>query len=100
MSERRLRSPVTRTQWRFFAMTGIGLIVALAGAACSGAGGTGGGGGSGAKTITLAAADNPQMADPKTLVSDLHNKHSDNTVKHLHLTEDPLRPHVTQDAAR
>src|SRR5438445_7110467 len=97
MSERRLRSPVTRTQWRFFAMTGIGLIVALAGAACSGAGGTAGGGGS--KTITLAAVDNPQMADLKTLVSDFQSKHSDITVKIVTLPEDQLRQQVTQDVA-
>src|SRR2546428_14021671 len=99
MSERRLRSPVTRTQWRFFAMTGIGLIVALAGAACSGAGGTGGGGGGGSKTITLAAVDNPQMADLKTLVSDFPNKHSDLTVKIVTLSHDQLRQQVTQDVA-
>jgi len=77
-------------------MTGIGLIVALAGAACSGAGGTGGGG---SKTITLAAVDNPQMADLKTLVSDFQSKHPDITVKIVTLPEDQLRQQVTQDVA-
>src|SRR5437870_8412458 len=99
MSERRLRSPVTRTQWRFFAMTGIGLIVALAGAACSGAGGAGGGGGGGSKTITLAAVDNPQMADLKSLVGEFQKAHSDITVKIVTLPEDQLRQQVTQDVA-
>src|SRR5436305_14302434 len=95
MSERRLRSPVTRTQWRFFAMTGIGLIVALAGAACSGAGGTGGGGGS--KTMTLAGVDNPQMADLKTLVSNFQSKQCDITVRIVTLPDDQARPQVPAD---
>ena len=62
MSDTKLGS----VQWRFVATTAIGLIVALAGSACAGAGG--GGGGSNSKTITLAAVDNPQMADLKQLV--------------------------------
>src|SRR5437868_8862412 len=84
-------------RWRFVATTAISLIVALAGSACSGAGG--GGGGSSSKTITLAAVDNPQMADLKTLVSDFQSKHSDITVKIVTLPEDQLRQQVTQDVA-
>ena len=79
-------------------MTGIGLIVALAGAACSGAGGTGGGGG-GSKTITLAAVDNPQMADLKKLVPDFESAHPDIQVNIVTLPEDQIRQQVTQDVA-
>ena len=75
MSDTKLGS----VQWRFVATTAIGLIVALAGSACAGAGG--GGGGSNSKTITLAAVDNPQMADLKGLVSEFQKAHSDITVK-------------------
>src|SRR5438128_1761797 len=95
MTDRKLGSPDPR--WRLVATTAIGLIVALAGAACSGAGGTGGGGGS--KTITIAAVDNPQMADLKNLVSDFHSAHSDIDVKIVTLPEDQLRQQVTQDVA-
>ncbi|TMD16230.1 MAG: sugar ABC transporter substrate-binding protein [Chloroflexi bacterium] len=95
MTDRKLGSPDPR--WRLVATTAIGLIVALAGAACSGAGGGGGGGSS--KTITIAAVDNPQMADLKNLVSDFQSKHSDITVKIVTLPEDQLRQQVTQDVA-
>src|SRR2546429_2149824 len=74
----------------------LGLMVALVGAACSGAGG---GGGGGSKTITLAAVDNPQMADLKGLVSEFQKAHSDITVKIVTLPEDQLRQQVTQDVA-
>src|SRR2546427_9589396 len=96
MSDSKQRSLGPPMRWRFFATTALGLIVALTGAACSGAGG---GGGGGSKTITLAAVDNPQMADLKTLVSDFQSKHSDITVKIVTLPEDQLRQQVTQDVA-
>jgi polyol transport system substrate-binding protein len=84
-------------RWRLFATTALGLIVALTGAACSGAGG--GGGGNSSKTITLAAVDNPQMADLKNLVGDFQSAHSDITVNIVTLPEDQLRQQVTQDVA-
>src|SRR5439155_1512410 len=59
----------------------------------------GGGGGSNSKTITLAAVDNPQMADLKGLVSEFQKAHSDITVKIVTLPEDQLRQQVTQDVA-
>jgi sorbitol/mannitol transport system substrate-binding protein len=73
-----------------------GLALVAVGAACSGAGG---GGGGTSQTITLAAVDNPQMADLKQLVSEFHSKHSDITVKIVTLPEDQLRQQVTQDVA-
>ncbi|HVS49045.1 MAG TPA: sugar ABC transporter substrate-binding protein [Candidatus Dormibacteraeota bacterium] len=75
----------------------LGLLVALVGAACSGAGGGGGGGSS--TTITLAAVDNPSMADLKKLVGDFQSSHSNITVKIVTLPEDQLRQQVTQDVA-
>src|SRR2546421_1039560 len=97
MKNRNLRSPDRRlAASRSVIGLVLGLMVALAGAACSGAGGTGGGG---SKTITLAAVDNPQMADLKTLVSDFQTKHPDITVKIVTLPEDQLRQQVTQDVA-
>src|SRR5438876_4800483 len=93
MSDRKLGS----VRWRFVATTAISLIVALAGSACAGAGG--GGGGSNSRTITLAAVDNPQMADLKGLVSEFQKAHSDITVKIVTLPEDQLRQQVTQDVA-
>jgi sorbitol/mannitol transport system substrate-binding protein len=92
MTDRKVGS----VRWRFVATTAIGLVVALAGTACSGAGG---GGSSNSKTITLAAVDNPQMADLKNLVSDFQSQHSDITVKIVTLPEDQLRQQVTQDVA-
>ena len=85
------------SRWRFGAACALGLVVALTAAACSGAGG--GGGGSSSKTITLAAVDNPQMADLKGLVGEFQKAHSDITVNIVTLPEDQLRQQVTQDVA-
>src|SRR6266699_3774167 len=71
MSDRKFGFPDRQQRWRVVAMTAIGLIVALVGAACSGAGG----GGGSSKTLTVAAVDNPQMADLKKLVADFHSAH-------------------------
>src|SRR5438445_524374 len=60
-----------RSSNRRLAIPIFGLLIALAGAACSG--GAGGGGGSSASTITLAAVDNPSMADLKKLVPDFNS---------------------------
>src|SRR4030081_3754476 len=76
----------------------IGLSTALLDlAACSGAGG--GGGGAGTTTITLAAVDNPSMADLKKLVPDFQSAHSNIKVNIVTLPEDQLRQQVTQDVA-
>src|SRR5205809_2747043 len=80
----------------FGPLIAIAVVLALASTACSGAGG---GGGGSAKTITLAAVDNPQMADLKKLVSDFKSAHSDIDVKIVTLPEDQLRQQVTQDVA-
>src|SRR5256885_3710139 len=80
----------------FGPLIAIAVVLALASTACSGAGG---GGGGSAKTITLAAVDNPQMADLKKLVADFHSAHSDIDVKIVTLPEDQLRQQVTQDVA-
>jgi sorbitol/mannitol transport system substrate-binding protein len=74
----------------------LGLVVALVGAACSGAGG---GGGGGATTITLAAVDNPSMADLKKLLPEFQSSHSNIKVNIVTLPEDVLRQQVTQDVA-
>src|SRR5438128_9130804 len=97
MSERYLRSLNRRgsTSRPVFA-TILGLMVAVVGAACSGGGG---GGGGGTTTITLAAVDNPSMADLKQLVPDFQASHSNITVKIVTLPEDVLRQQVTQDVA-
>ena len=92
MSDRKLRFSV-----RHRAITILGLLVALLGAACSP--GAGGGGGGSGTTITLAAVDNPQMADLKQLVGDFQSAHSNITVKIVTLPEDQLRQQVTQDVA-
>src|SRR6202521_2896097 len=73
------------------------VVIALVAGACSGAGG--GGGGAGTTTITLAAVDNPSMADLKKLVSDFQSSHSSIQVKIVTLPEDQLRQQVTQDVA-
>src|ERR1700730_8697191 len=75
----------------------LGLLIAVAGAACSG--GAGGGGGSSSSTITLAAVDNPSMADLKKLVGDFQSSHSGIQVNIVTLPEDQLRQQVTQDVA-
>src|ERR1700736_373967 len=75
----------------------LGLLIAVAGAACSG--GAGGGGGSSSSTITLAAVDNPSMADLKKLVGDFKSSHSGIQVNIVTLPEDQLRQQVTQDVA-
>src|SRR6266545_5661900 len=95
MNDRKFGFPDRQQTWRVVAMTAIGLIVALVGAACSGAGG----GGGSSKTLTVAAVDNPQMADLKKLLSDFHSAHSDIDVKIVTLPEDQLRQQVTQDVA-
>src|SRR5205809_953621 len=95
MSDSKFGFPDRQHRWRLVAMTAIGLVVALVGAACSGAGG----GGGSSKTLTVAAVDNPQMADLKKLLSDFHSAHSDIDVKIVTLPEDQLRQQVTQDVA-
>src|SRR2546427_2899694 len=84
-SDRRLAIPI------------LGLVIALASVACSG--GAGGGGGGSASTITLAAVDNPSMADLKKLVGDFQSSHSGIKVNIVTLPEDQLRQQVTQDVA-
>src|SRR5215472_16962179 len=81
---------------QFLGAVVLGLMIAVVGAACSGAGG---GGGGGTSTITLAAVDNPQMADLKQLVSNFTSAHSDIKVNIVTLPEDQLRQQVTQDVA-
>src|SRR6266576_2474762 len=75
----------------------VGLAIAMVAGACSGAGG--GGGGAGTTTITLAAVDNPSMADLKQLVPDFQASHPNIIVKIVTLPEDVLRQQVTQDVA-
>src|SRR5207248_8470812 len=95
MTDRKLRSPYHLVRSRSLSVI-AGLALVAVGAACSGAGG---GGGGTSQTITLAAVDNPQMADLKQLVSEFTSKHSDITVKIVTLPEDQLRQQVTQDVA-
>src|SRR5438552_921922 len=95
MTDRKLRSPYHLVRSRSLSVI-AGLALVAVGAACSGAGG---GGGGTSQTITLAAVDNPQMADLKQLVSEFQSKHSDITVKIVTLPEDQLRQQVTQDVA-
>src|SRR5260370_8602096 len=90
MSGRNLRSSDRR-----LAIPILGLVIALAAVACSG--GAGGGGGASASTITLAAVDNPSMADLKKLVPDFESSHSGIKVNIVTLPEDQLRQQVTQD---
>src|SRR5437899_8768234 len=97
MKNRNLRSPDRRlAASRSVIGLVLGLMVALVGAACSGAGG---GGGGGSKAITLAAVDNPQMAELKRLGGEFQKAHSNITVKIVTLPEDVLRQQVTQDVA-
>src|SRR5438067_8338668 len=95
MTDRKLRSPYHLVRSRSLSVI-AGLALVAVGAACSGAGG---GGGGTSQTITLAAVDNPQMADLKQLVSEFKSKHSDIQVKIVTLPEDQLRQQVTQDVA-
>src|SRR5713226_2200698 len=98
MSDRKLRTldrHVSRSRPVF--ITILGLVIALVAAACSG--GAGGGGGSSSSTITLAAVDNPSMADLKKLVGDFQSSHSGVQVNIVTLPEDQLRQQVTQDVA-
>src|SRR2546421_4197269 len=97
MTHTNLRPPHRRSGARGTTIPAIiGVLVMLVGAACSG--GAGGGGG-GSNTITLAAVDNPQMADLKKLVGDFQSAHSDIKVNIVTLPEDQLRQQVTQDVA-
>src|SRR5438034_5159929 len=96
MSDRKFGFPDRQNRWRIVAMTAIGLIVSLAGAACSGAGG---GGGAGQTTVTLAAVDNPSMADLKKLLPEFQSSHPTIKVNIVTLPEDQLRQQVTQDVA-
>src|ERR1700738_2297 len=98
MSDRKLRTldrRVSRSRPVF--VTILGLVIAVVAAACSG--GAGGGGGSSSSTITLAAVDNPSMADLKKLVGDFQSSHSGITVNIVTLPEAQLRQQVTQDVA-
>jgi len=97
MSDRKFGYPDRQQRWRLIAMTAIGLIAVLVGAACSGAGG--GGGGAGTTTITLAAVDNPSMADLKKLLPEFQSAHTNIKVNIVTLPEDQLRQQVTQDVA-
>jgi sorbitol/mannitol transport system substrate-binding protein len=97
MSDRKLRSPHRPVTSRPVIVTVLGLLIAVVGAACSGAGG--GGGSAGATNITLAAVDNPSMADLKKLVGDFESSHSGIHVNIVTLPEDQLRQQVTQDVA-
>src|ERR1700737_684809 len=90
MSGRNIRSS------RRLAIPILGLLIALVGGACST--GAGGGGGS-SSTITLAAVDNPSMADLKKLVGDFQSSHSGIQVNIVTLPEDQLRQQGTQDVA-
>src|SRR3979411_3385878 len=92
MSGRKLGSSNRR-----LAVPSLALLSAGPGAACSG--GAGGGGGSSSSTITLAAVDNPSMADLKKLVGDFQSSHSGIQVNIVTLPEDQLRQQVTQDVA-
>ena len=98
MSETKLRSlNRRRATSRPVSVLVFGLLIALVGPACSG--GAGGGSGGGATTITLAAVDNPSMADLKQLIPDFQASHPNIQVKIVTLPEDVLRQQVTQDVA-
>ena len=99
MTEGKLRLPDQGVARSRPVVVGVfGLLIAVVGAACSpGAGGGGGGGGT--TTITVAAVDNPQMADLKKLVPEFQSSHSNIRVNIVTLPEDQLRVQVTQDVA-
>jgi sorbitol/mannitol transport system substrate-binding protein len=84
-----LRRPFTG----FRAMALVTAVLVLAG--CSGAGG----GSTATTTITLAAVDNPPMADLKKLLPDFYSGHPNIKVNIVTLPEDQLRQQVTQDVA-
>src|SRR3982074_3531805 len=92
MSDGRLRS-----QDRRLGLAIVGLAIAMVAGACSGAGG--GGGGAGTTTITLAAVDNPSMADLKKPLPEFQSAHPTIKVNIVTLPEDQLRQQVTQDVA-
>src|SRR3981081_3269795 len=92
MSDGRLR-----LQDRRLGLAIVGLAIAIVAGACSGAGG--GGGGAGTTTITLAAVDNPSMADLKKLLPEFQSSHPTIKVNIVTLPEDQLRQQVTQDVA-
>jgi sorbitol/mannitol transport system substrate-binding protein len=92
MSGRKRRSPN-----RPVGLAIVGVVVALVAGACSGAGG--GGGSAGSTTITMAAVDNPQMADLKTLLPNFETAHPNIKVNIVTLPEDQLRQQVTTDVA-
>jgi sorbitol/mannitol transport system substrate-binding protein len=92
MTDGRLGSPDRR-----LGLAILGIVIALVAGACSGAGG--GGGGAGTTTITLAAVDNPSMADLKKLLPEFESSHKTIKVNIVTLPEDQLRQQVTQDVA-
>src|SRR5260370_9484049 len=75
----------------------VGVVFALVAGACSGA--VGGGGSAGWTTITVAAVDNPQMADLKALLPNFETAHPNIKVNIVTLPEDQLRQQVTTDVA-
>src|SRR5260370_2391761 len=92
MSATKRRSPSRR-----IGLAIVGVVFALVAGACSGAGG--GGGSAGSTTITMAAVDNPQMADLKTLLPNFETAHPNIKVNIVTLPEDQLRQQVTTDVA-
>src|SRR3981081_3054396 len=98
MTNGEVRSPVRGAAKSNLVVAGVlGLLIAMGGAACSGAGG--GGGAAGTTTITLAAVDNPSMADLKKLLPEFQSSHPTIKVNIVTLPEDQLRQQVTQDVA-
>src|SRR5260370_42621480 len=75
----------------------VGVVFALVAGACSGAGG--GGGSAGSTTITMAAVDNPQMGDLKTILPNFETAHPNIKVNIVTLPEDHLRQQVNTDLA-
>src|SRR5713226_2384670 len=97
MTKGNLRSPNRgRAAPRLVVAGVLGLLIAVVGTACSGAGG---GGGGATTTITLAAVDNPPMADLKKLLPDFYSAHANIKVNIVTLPEDQLRQQVTTDVA-
>src|SRR5216684_4227485 len=86
-----------RSRSRPIGLAIVGVVFALVAGACSGAGG--GGGSAGSTTITMAAVDNPQMADLKTLLPNFESAHPNIHVNIVTLPEDQLRQQVTTDVA-